>query len=176
MILTTIDANDKLIKFTHDPKALSFALSPQGYLLIKRGKNIEVADFCLLHNNHYCRRNGLMVDTDLTLGTHGTVLCCYSKERFIAPIGSEGCEYATAKKPLSPDFSLALCMRFAERIILLVADGKFAPQAFLITLADTHSNELFATAIIKTLAESRNPTIARKLFEEQGGSVDGQEE
>lgn len=176
MNISVSDANAKLDKLSRDPTTLLFALSPEGFLLVKKGKNIEVSNYCLLLNGHYCRRNGLTIDTDMTLNAHGTFLCCYGKEKFIAPISTEGFEYATTKKPLSPDFSLALSMRFAERIILLIADGQFAKQAFLITSTDTPSNELFASSIIKKLAASRNPAIVEKLFEDEEVSSDGQEE
>ena len=62
---------------------------------------------------------------------------------------------------------MILSMRIAARIILLIADGNFASEALLVTLADTPSNALFADSILMKLAEARNPALVQKLFEEE---------
>ena len=174
MIISATDANTKMDKLSRDPGALFFALSPEGFLLIKKGNNIEVCDFCLILNGQYCRRNGLSIDTDMTLNTQGTVLCCHGKGKFIAPC-TDGYEYASSKKPLSQDYCLLLSMRFAERIILLIADGYFGKEAFLVTLTDSSSNEHFASSLIKKLTEERYPTIIENLIYSEEVHSNGEE-
>ena len=172
MIIPSFEAKSKLDKLSHDPATLLFALSPGGFLLLKKEKNFEIFDFCLVLNGQYCRRNGLDIESDFSLNTPGAFLCGYNKGKFIAPNGSEGYEYASGKKPLSQDYSMILWMRFTQRIILLIADGSFAEKACMITLADTPGNEFFVTAIYKKLTESRFPELGKKLFKENEEEVD----
>ena len=167
MIISHTEAKAKLDKLAHDPATLLFALSPEGFLLIKKEKNFEISDFCLVLNGQYCRRDGLDIESDITLNPQGTFLCGFSKGKFIAPTSSDGYEYASGKKPLSQDYSMLLWMRFSQRIILLVADGTFASKACMITLADTPSNELFVTAVFKQLTSHRFPELSKKLFTEE---------
>lgn len=167
MIIPSFEAKSKLDKLSHDPATLLFALSPGGFLLLKKEKNFEIFDFCLVLNGQYCRRNGLDIESDFSLNTPGAFLCGYNKGKFVAPNDSDGYEYASGKKPLSQDYSMILWMRFSQRIILLVADGTFASKACLITLADTPSNELFVTSVLKQLTSQRFPELSKKLFEEE---------
>lgn len=177
MIINVSDADVKLNKLTKNTTALRFALSSDGSLFIQNEKNISILDFSLFHNGDYCRRCGLETDSSFGfLTSKGRFLCCISSNKFIAPRSDSMFEYSSASKALSEDFSLLLLVRFAERIMLLIADGNFSSEAYLITLADTPSNEAFGQALIKNLAKARNPLHAAKLFQENEEEDDHEQE
>lgn len=168
MILNNNDASTKLAKLTQDPCAMQFGLTPEGFLLVSKSKTIEITDFVLYQNGRYCCRQGLERRNNLPLDPKGTFLCCHCNGKFIAPVGTDGFEYATGKKPLRPEFSFLLSFRFGDCIILLIADGRFADEAFMITLKDTAQNNQFVNALVRMLVEARDPAIAKAMFAEEG--------
>ena len=54
-------------------------------------------------------------------------------------------------------------LRFAERIVFLVADGNFSNAVSLITLSDNSNNEVFVRALMRILVRSRCETAAEML-------------
>ena len=173
MILSVSEASTKLAKLTQDPSAMQFGLTPEGFLLVSKSKTIEITDFVLYQNGRYCCRQGLERRNNLPLDPKGTFLCCHCNGKFIAPVGTDGFEYATGKKPLRPEFSFLLSFRFGDCIILLIADGRFADEAFMITLKDTAMNDRFVTAHIRMLVGERNPDIAKVMFNEEESDEHG---
>lgn len=167
MTMTKLEAQAKLDKLAANPDTFQFALSPGGFLLIKHTKVFEVADFMLYYDGNYYRRNGFDFSTDITLTDNGLFLCSYCKGKLIAKTQGENFEFATWKKPLTEDFSLVISMRFGGKIVLFIADGKFAGEAFFVTLTDTPSNGAFAAAMVRSLVGVHNPKAASMLLSEE---------
>lgn len=174
MILTSTGVQAKLDKFAANPSTFQFALSPSGFLLIDRGKVFEVADFKLFFGSSFYHRNGFSFNTNMTIPDKGLYLCSFCNGKLIARCQDDRFEFASSKKPLSEDFSLVISLRFGGKTVLLLADGKFANEAFLITLADTPSNDAFASAMVKNLVGARNQTAANALLPEEDSN--GKEE
>ena len=136
MKISTTEAYAKLEKLANNQQTFQFALSPKGSLLINHVKSFEILDFMLYWNGNYFKRDLLEVTANFELSENGAFLCSYGKHKFVAARPDGSYEYATAKKQLAEDFSLVMYIRFDERIVLLVADGKFAKEASLVTLSD----------------------------------------
>ena len=67
-------------------------------------------------------------------------------------------------------------IRFDERIVLLVADGKFAKEASLVTLSDTPSNKVFASAVLYNAISARDKVAADTLLQEKDEEANDGEE
>lgn len=165
MTLNKIEAQAKLEKLANRPQNFQFALSPKGSLMISHVRNFEVLDFKLFWDGKYLKRDLLEVMSNLTLPETGQFLCCYGKRKFVGSRLDGSHEFATAKKPLAEDFSMVLYIRFSENIVLLVADGKFAKEATLVTLSDTPSNRVFASAVLYNVISLRDKTAADLLLQ-----------
>lgn len=161
------EAQPKLEKLAKSASTLQFGLSPEGFLLVNSGNVIDVCDFRLFHGGQYYRRNGFKFSTDMQVPKTGMFLCSLGNGKFIAPCAEDQFEYASKKKPLSDEFCTVILMRFAERIVLLIADGGFANEACLVTLMDNPSNEMFATAIVRKLVGARDENAAYMMRVEQ---------
>jgi len=167
MVLSSAEAQAKLDKFATNSSTFQFALSPSGFLLVSRGKVFEVADFKLYFHGSYYRRDGFTFHTNMTIPDNGLYLCSSCNGKLIAKCQEDTFEFSSAKKALSEDFSLILSMRLGGRIVLLIADGKFDAEAFFITLADTPSNDSFASAMVRNLVGAHNQTAADALLLEE---------
>lgn len=167
MILSSTEAQARLDKFATNSSTFQFALSPSGFLLINHGKVFEVADYKLFFGGKFYRRNGFTFSTDMTIPDTGFYLCSLCNRKLIAKRQEDGFEFASSKKPLSEDFSLIISMRFGGKIVLFIADGKFASEAFFITLTDTPSNDSFASAMVRNLVGARNQIAANALLQEE---------
>lgn len=169
------EAKERLDKFAANPGTYLFGLSPKGFLLVNHSKTFEVVDFKLFYDGKYFLRNGFDFSTNMTLPDAGMYLCSICNSKFIAKDNEEKFEFATLKKPLTEDFSLLLSMRFGGKIVVFIADGKFSKEFFLITLADTPSNEAFADALMGSLVNARNPEVAVLLINKEESNY-GEEE
>lgn len=167
MVLSKNDMQNKLEKMARSAETFQFGLSPEGFLLVSRGKVVEVCDFKLFHGGKYYRRNGFKFSTNMQVEKNGMVLCSLGNGKFVAGCAENQFEYASAKKPLSTEFCMVLQMRFAGRIVLLIADGDFSNEACMVTLTDNHNNELFATAIVRKLVGLRDDHAAQMLYAEE---------
>ena len=174
MVFSATDAQVKLEKLTTNPDAFQFALSPSGFLLINHGRVFDVADFKLYFGDGYYRRNGFTFRTNMTVSESGQYLCSFCNGKLIAKRQDDSFEFASPKKPLSEDFSLIFSMRFGGKIVLFLADGKFAKESFFITLADTPSNDAFTSAMVRNLVGARNQIAADALLQEE--DTNGEEE
>ena len=176
MKITTTEAYAKLEKLAQSPQTFQFALSPKGSLLISHVKNFEILDFWLYWDGSYYKRDLLEVTSNFTVPETGQFLCAFGKQKFVATRRDGTHEFATAKKQLSEDFSLVMCIRFNESIVLLVADGKFAKEATLVTLSDTPSNRVFAAAVLYNAIGLRDKTAADLLLQEEAEEEHNEEE
>lgn len=176
MKITTTEAYSKLEKLTNYPQTFQFALSPKGSLMIGHGKNFEILDFKLFWDGAYFKRNLLEVTSNFELPENGEFLCCYGKRKFVATRRDGSHEYSTAKKQLTEDFSMIMHIRFNESIVLLIADGKFAKEALLVTLSDTPSNREFTSAVLYKAISTRDKAVADILLQEEAKEdSDGEE-
>lgn len=176
MKITSTEAYAKLEKLANTAQTFQFALSPKGSLMISHVKNFELLDFWLFWDGSYYKRDLLEVTSNFILPETGQFLCAYGKRKFVAARRDGTYEFATAKKQLSEDFSLVLSMRFNECIVLLIADGKFAKEASLVTLSDTPSNRVFATAVLHNLLSLRDKAAADTLLQEEDKEGENGEE
>lgn len=176
MKINATEAYAKLEKLANNQQTFQFALSPKGSLLINHVRSFEILDFKLYWNGKYFKRDLLEVTSNFELPENGLFLCSYGKRKFVAarPDGSH--EYSTAKKQLAEDFSLIMYIRFDERIVLLVADGKFAKEASLVTLSDTPSNKGFASAVLYNVISARDKVAADTLLQEKDEEANDGEE
>lgn len=140
MIIEHNEAQQKLAKLQQSKRIPIFALSPQGFLLIKQEHVLDCGEFRLYHNGQYYRRSGFVYEASAYLPEHGLYLCVQGNGKFLAPREDGKHEFSSSKKALSVDFSLVLYFRAVHRLVLLIADGAFAPEAYMITLADTPEN------------------------------------
>lgn len=163
MIINHLEAHVKLEKLAKHADTFQFGLSPEGFLLVSNGNVVEVSNFMLFHNGKYYHRRGFEFHTNFVNHKKGRFLCSFGKEKFISSFGEEDFEYSSAKKKLSAEFSLIMCLRFSERIVLLIADGNFSNTAHLVTLNDTPSNEAFARSLMRILVGSRSETALKML-------------
>lgn len=163
MLINHLEAHVKLEKLAKHADTFQFGLSPEGFLLVSNGNVVEVSNFMLFHNGKYYRRRGFEFYTNFVNHKKGQFLCSFGKEKFIAGFGEEDFEYVSSKRMLSPEFSLVMCLRFSERIVLLIADGNFSNAAHLVTLNDTPSNEAFARSLMRILVGSRSETALEML-------------
>ena len=168
MKITTTEAYAKLEKLAQSPQTFQFALSPKGSLMISHAKNFEILDFWLYWDGAYYKRDLLEVTSNFALPETGQFLCAFGKQKFVATRRDGTHEFATAKKPLSDDFSMILYIRFNESIVLLIADGKFAKEASLVTLSDTPSNRVFSSAVLYNAMSLRDKAIADELLQDEG--------
>lgn len=176
MKISTTEAYAKLEKLANNQQTFQFALSPKGSLLINHVKSFEILDFMLYWNGNYFKRDLLEVTANFELSENGAFLCSYGKHKFVAARPDGSYEYATAKKQLAEDFSLVMYIRFDERIVLLVADGKFAKEASLVTLSDTPSNKVFAAAVLYNAISARDKVAADTLLQEKDEEANDGEE
>ena len=167
MTLNKNEAQAKLEKLANHPQTFQFALSPKGTLMISHVRNFEVLDFKLFWNGSYFKRDLLEVTSNLTLPENGQFLCCYGKQKFVGSRLDGSYEFASTKKQLAEDFSMMLYIRFTENIVLLLADGKFAKEATLVTLSDSPSNRVFASAVLYNAISLRDKTAADLLLQEE---------
>ena len=167
MKITTTEAYAKLDKLAKHPQTFQFALSPKGSLMISHVRDFEILDFWLYWDGSYYKRDLLEVTSNFTVPETGQFLCAFGKQKFVATRRDGTHEFATAKKQLSDDFSMILYIRFNESIVLLVADGKFAKEATLVTLSDTPSNRVFAAAVLYNAIGLRDKTAADLLMQEE---------
>lgn len=175
MIIEKNEARQKLAKIQQGHR-LEFSLSPHGFLLIKQGNVLDCGNYLLYCNGAWYRREGFMFESSTTIPDAGLFLGAHNYSKFLAPRENDKCEFSSHKKPLSADFSFVLFFRATNRLALLVADGAFAPEAFIITLADKPENERFCFAMIQNVLKSRDPEASRKLTEEKEADEDEQEE
>ena len=176
MKITTTEAYTKLEKLANHPQTFQFAVSPKGSLLISHVKNFEILDFWLYWDGSYYKRDLLEVTSNFTVPETGQFLCAFGNQKFVATRRDGTHEFATAKKQLSEDFSLVMYIRFNESIVLLVADGKFAKEATLVTLSDTPSNRVFAAAVLYNAIGLRDKTAADLLLQNEDEEASSGEE
>lgn len=175
MILENNEAQQKLAKLQQSKRIPTFALSPQGFLLIKQEHLLDCGEFRLYCNGQYYRRSGFEYESSSPLPERGLYLCVQGNGKFFAPREDGKTEFSSSKKALSQDFSLVLYLRAIHRLVLLVADGAFAPEAYMVTLSDTPENERFCFAAMRKILENRDCNAAAKLTEEVEVCKDEQE-
>ena len=104
MIINNLEANTKLEKLAKSAETLQFGLSPEGFLLVNKGKVVEVCDFKLFYGGKFYRRSGFEFATNGALNKQGEFICSFGKDKFIANCGEEGFEYSSSKKKFRPEF------------------------------------------------------------------------
>jgi len=122
---------------------------------------------------------------NFVIGVMITVICYLPVQQIVAPVIDSFESFSTVDEAgglqvgdrileidgepvyMQSDFSLILSMRLGGRIVLLIADGKFDAEAFFITLADTPSNDSFASAMVRNLVGAHNQTAADALLLEE---------
>lgn len=169
------DLSEKIQKMTQGKERLEFSLLPNGFLRMKQERAVDCADYALYYNGSTYHRNGFDFAASKEIPETGAFVCALSGSKFIAERSDGDMEFSSKKKPLTADFSCVLLLRAVDRIIFLVADGTFAPEAFLITLMDNPENERFARAVMKDLISKRNAESALRLFDRKEDIDDGEE-
>lgn len=167
MIISAEEGQKKLDRHCYEAGTFQFGLSPKGFLLVSKGEVSEVADFKLYSGGKYFRRNGFRFSRSMDVPDNGMYLCSYYDGKFIAKRSDDTYEFASSKKALSEDFSFLLLMRFNDKIVFLLADGRFAPKALIVTLTDTPSNHMFALALLHNLVSVRDQGAADMLVREE---------
>lgn len=170
MLIEKDEAQQRQEKLEKSLGNLQLALSSQAFLMLKKGQTFMATEFTLIWNGKYLQREGLQCRGNIPITEEGLFLLHFNNGKLLAPRADGMFEYASSKKALSMDFSLVLSMRCCERLILIVADGRFSTQPYFVVLADTLENEQFGKALMKFVINADNGELEKLLMPEDKDS------